>query len=88
MNREIEVSLDHIQEDLSAIVNFDISFHRDSHGAPYGYEEWVEYDINKAIFFLGFNVVTPSPELKKEIDKEINKQILSDVGNRQSWEVA
>lgn len=87
MTNEIEISLDHIQEDLSVTVEFDYSFHRDSHGAPYGYEEWIEYEINRQVFMSGFDIVPVPTEFKKEIEKEIDKQVLASA-NDSRWKIA
>ena len=87
MNIEIEISLDHIHEDMVATVTADISFHRDSHGAPYGYESWVEFEILKQVITVGQDEVSMPIDLEKQINKEIEKEILA-AGNRQRWEVA
>lgn len=87
MNIEIEVNLDHIHEDMVAIIEADVSYHRDSHGAAYGYEEWVEFEIIRQVITIGEDEVSTPDDLEKQINKEIEKEII-DAGNRQRWEVA
>lgn len=87
MKREIEVDLTHIVEDLTALVEYTAEFYRDSHGAPYGHEEWVETEILSVRYFIDLNTPYELPyEYESDVQREICKQKDKDIDRRNSWE--